>query len=45
MSDLSPYTIEQRLIASVWVHERAVTGKSMADIMNDFMIRLWRQIR
>ena len=39
MSNLSPFTIEQRLIASVWVHERAVTGKSMFDIRNDFMIR------
>ena len=39
MSDLSPFTIEQRLIANVWVHERAITGKSMADIRKDFMIR------
>ena len=31
MSHLSPFTFE-RLIASVWVHERAVTGKWMSDI-------------
>ena len=37
MSHLSPFTFE-RLIASVWVHERAVTGKSMSDIRNDFVI-------
>ena len=29
MPDLSSYTIEQRLIASVWVHKRAVTERDI----------------
>lgn len=42
MCDTSNYTIEQRIIASTWVHERDVTGKSITDIKHDFMQRFQR---
>lgn len=39
MSDSSMYTIEEKLIASCWVHERPLTGKIIDDIVHDFVER------
>ncbi|PSN56354.1 hypothetical protein C0J52_03735 [Blattella germanica] len=32
MADTSLYSVEERLVVSVWVHERSHTGKTMEDI-------------
>ena len=37
MADTSDYTIEERLVAAVWVHERQINGKSMRNVMDDFV--------
>ena len=37
--DLSPYSIEERLVASVWVHERTRMGNNMNDIRRMFSNR------
>lgn len=39
MADTSAFSIEERLVATVWVHERANTGKTIEDVMNDFVVR------
>ncbi|KAG7164162.1 hypothetical protein Hamer_G014295 [Homarus americanus] len=39
MADTSVFSIEERLVASVWVHERKRNGKTMADIQTDFSER------
>ena len=41
MADVSghSYTIEERLVASVWVHERQHTGQTMTQIMGAFQER------
>ena len=39
MADQTSFTIEQQLIASVWVHERDITGKTIEDFRNDFQSR------
>ena len=39
MADTSDYTIEERLVAAVWVHERQINGKSMRNVMDDFVTR------
>lgn len=39
MADTSDYTIEERLVAAVWVHERQINGKSMKNVMDDFVAR------
>jgi len=31
MADTSSYSIEERLVASVWVHERQHTGQTMSN--------------
>lgn len=36
MTDTSTYSIEERLVASVWVHERPFTGKTMSEILDLF---------
>jgi len=32
MADTSSYSIEERLVASVWVHERQHTGQTMSQV-------------
>ena len=39
MADTSDYTIEERLVAAVWVLERQINGKSMRNVMDDFITR------
>ena len=41
MSDKSSFTIniEERIIASVWVHDRELIGKTMSEIQSDFKNR------
>ncbi len=36
MTDRSPHTIEQRLVSSVWVHQRHITNKTFEEIRLDF---------
>ena len=33
MADASSYSVEERLVASVWVHERQHTGQTMFQVM------------
>jgi len=39
MADTSSYSIEERLVASVWVHERQHTGQTMSQVMAVFRER------
>ena len=39
MADTSTYSIEERLVASVWVHERQHTGQAMSQVMAAFRER------
>ena len=39
MADTSKYTIEQRLIVSVWVHEKERTGESYEEIRENLFLR------
>jgi hypothetical protein len=39
MADTSSYSIEERLVASVWVHERQHTGQTMFQVMAAFRER------
>ncbi|MBN3289150.1 GILT reductase, partial [Polypterus senegalus] len=39
MGDTSVCTIEERLVATVWVYEQPVTGKSIKNVMDDFVVR------
>ncbi|KAJ4442124.1 hypothetical protein ANN_11990 [Periplaneta americana] len=39
MADTSEYTSEEHLVDFVWVHERQVNGKSMKNVMDDFVAR------
>ena len=39
MADTSSYPIEERLVASVWVHERQHTGQTMSQLMAAFRER------
>ncbi|BFZ22980.1 hypothetical protein BsWGS_26019 [Bradybaena similaris] len=39
MADTSPYTIEERLIAAVWVHDRVLEKRSMTDVSAKFQER------
>ena len=39
MTDTSVYSIEERLVASIWVHETPHTGQTMSEIMDMFTER------
>jgi len=39
MADTRNYSIEERLVASVWVHERQHTGQTMSQVMAVFWER------
>jgi len=39
MAETSSYSIEERLVASVWVHERQDTGQTMSQLMAAFRER------
>jgi hypothetical protein len=39
MADTSGYSIEERLVASVWVHERQHTGQTMSQVRAAFLER------
>jgi hypothetical protein len=39
MADTSSYSIEERLVASVWVHKRQHTGQTMSQVMAPFRER------
>ena len=39
MADTSRYSIEERLVASVWVNERQHTGQTLSQEMNAFRER------
>ena len=39
MDDTSSYSIEERLVASVWVHERQHMGQTMSQVMAEFWER------
>jgi hypothetical protein len=39
MADTSSYSIEERLVASVWVHERQYTGQTLSQVMAAFRER------
>lgn len=36
MADISSYTIEEQLVARVWVHERLHANQTMAEVMTVF---------
>jgi len=40
MADTSSYSIEERLVASVWVHERQHMGQTMSQVMAAFRERI-----
>ena len=44
MADTSDYTIAERLVAAVLVHERQINGKSMRNVMDDFVTRFGRAV-
>ena len=39
MADISSYFIQERMVASVWVHERQHTGQTMFQVMAAFRER------
>ncbi|XP_014780205.1 uncharacterized protein LOC106876238 [Octopus bimaculoides] len=39
MSDQSPYTIEERLVAAVWMHDRVLNNKKIPEIRRLFQER------
>ncbi|BFZ22973.1 hypothetical protein BsWGS_26012 [Bradybaena similaris] len=39
MTDTSPYTIEERFIAAVWVHDRVLEKRSLTDVSAKFQER------
>ena len=39
MADASKYTIEERLIVRVWVHEKERTGETYKEIGENFFLR------
>jgi hypothetical protein len=39
MADTSSYSVEERLVASVWVHERQHTGQTISQVMAAFRER------
>ncbi|PSN33471.1 hypothetical protein C0J52_24582 [Blattella germanica] len=39
MADTSLYSVEERLVVSVWAHERPHTGNTMEDVRQDFTRR------
>ena len=39
MADTSSYSIVERLVASVWVHERQHTGRTMSQVIAAFRER------
>jgi len=39
MADTSSYSIEERLVASVWVHKRQHTGQTMSQVIAAFRER------
>ena len=39
MADTSKYTIEERLIVSVWVQEKERTGETYEEIRENFFLR------
>ena len=43
MSDLSPFSLEERILMSVWVHERDRTGKSLKTLFEEFRQRFNKQ--
>jgi len=43
MADTSSYSIEERLVASVWVHERQYTGQTMSQVIAAFRERFNNQ--
>ena len=42
MADTSDYTIEERIVASTWIHERPRTGKTLEQVRTDFDLRFGR---
>ncbi|PSN53108.1 hypothetical protein C0J52_10566 [Blattella germanica] len=38
LADACPFSVEERLVASVWVHERRHIRQTMEDIQNDFVV-------
>ena len=42
-TDTSPFTIEERLVVCVWVHEKQKTSKTYADIRQDFLNRFGKE--
>jgi hypothetical protein len=43
MCDTGNYTIEQRIVVSVWIHERPQTGKTMKEVRDDFQQRFGQE--
>ena len=43
MSDPSDHTLEERIVASVWIHERFQIGKSMRQVWNNFQKRFVKE--
>ncbi|XP_078449055.1 uncharacterized protein LOC144717533 [Lampetra planeri] len=41
--DTSTYSVEERLVASVWVHERRHTGDTLAGLRDRFVARFGRE--
>lgn len=39
MADTSSYSLEERLLASVWTHDRVHSGRTMEDVRHDFTAR------
>ena len=39
MADTSKYTIEERLIVSVWINEKERTGETYEEIRENFFLR------
>lgn len=43
MSDTSDYTLEQRIVVIVWVHELPYTGKTLRKVRADFQHRFHQE--
>lgn len=38
MADTSDFSVEERVVATVWVNKRPHTGKTKENIVNDFFV-------
>ena len=43
MCDTSDYTLEEKIVACVWIHERSQSGKLMRQVRDDFRQRFRKE--